>query len=318
MLFILLTFLQLSFEKLYSWSLNNGISSRYYRKPLFSMHFEEALENNALANELLRPERYIATNRFKVRKNSGPKFEKRWADRKSRVAQLPGFRFFTLLKRVEEFGVNYSNEGDLGNYISLTVWENKDNFDAWRTGDAFKEAHGGGGITDFIQLLTTAIFILDGGPKPAFYDAILPINGETLNIENVEGWRKVTADGVNFLDPEIFLAQNRYSVKPGNEVEFETNWRNRDKQSLINTPGFLGFFIQRRAALKPDDSFNYIETSLWKKKENFESWFNAFREQLLAKNGSSDGKAGNALILNAPPQPAFYEGKLALSSASGI
>ena len=32
----------------------------------------------------------------------------------------------------------------------------------------------GGGITDFIQLLTTAIFILDGGPKPAFFDALLP------------------------------------------------------------------------------------------------------------------------------------------------
>ena len=73
-----------------------------------------------------------------------PKFEKRWADRKSRVAQLEGFRFFTLLKRVAIPGISdYSKDGDFGNYVSLTVWENKDCFDAWRTGDAFKEAHGG-------------------------------------------------------------------------------------------------------------------------------------------------------------------------------
>jgi hypothetical protein len=36
--------------------------------------------------------------------------------------------------------------------------------------DAFKEAHGGGGLSGFVGLLTTALFILDGGPKPAFYD----------------------------------------------------------------------------------------------------------------------------------------------------
>lgn len=100
------------------------------------MHFEEALLGNTLlSREAMERERYIATNRFKVRKNAGAKFEKRWADRKSRLAELAGFRFFTLLKRVDAFDSDYTAEGDSGNYISLTIWENKDNFDAWRTGD---------------------------------------------------------------------------------------------------------------------------------------------------------------------------------------
>lgn len=100
------------------------------------MHFEEALLGNTLlSRESMERERYIATNRFKVRKNAGAKFEKRWADRKSRLAELAGFRFFTLLKRVDAFDSDYSAEGDSGNYISFTIWENKDNFDAWRTGD---------------------------------------------------------------------------------------------------------------------------------------------------------------------------------------
>eukprot|EP01036_Dinobryon_divergens_P047101 gene47101-63079_t len=120
------------------------------------MHFEEAITGNtALAAESLPAQRYIATNRFKVRDNNDAKFEKRWADRTSRIANLPGFRFFTLLRRVKEYGADYSDDGNFGNYISMTVWENKETFDDWRTGDAFKEAHGGGGITDFIKLLTT-------------------------------------------------------------------------------------------------------------------------------------------------------------------
>ena len=72
------------------------------------MHFEEAVMGKTnLGTESLRAERYIATNRFNVRPNKGPKFEKRWADRKSRLAKLDGFRFFTLLKRVSLFGQRY-------------------------------------------------------------------------------------------------------------------------------------------------------------------------------------------------------------------
>ena len=123
------------------------------------MFEESVLGNTALAPDALEAQRYIASNRFKVRKDAGPKFEKRWADRKSRLADLGGFRFFTLMKKVNEDGSEVQSE--FGNYVSFTVWEKKDDFNSWRAGDAFKEAHGGGGLTGFIGLLNTALFILE-------------------------------------------------------------------------------------------------------------------------------------------------------------
>ena len=54
-----------------------------------------------LTENQLQASRYVASNRFKLQKNKGPTFEKRWAERKSRLANLDGFRFFTLMRRVE-------------------------------------------------------------------------------------------------------------------------------------------------------------------------------------------------------------------------
>eukprot|EP01036_Dinobryon_divergens_P033229 gene33229-42967_t len=190
------------------------------------MHFEEAiLGNTALATGSLPSQRYIATNRFKVRPSSGPKFEKRWADRKSRVAQLEGFRFFTLLKRVAIPGISdYSKDGDFGNYVSLTVWENKDCFDAWRTGDAFKEAH--------------------GGPKPAFFDALLP--------------------------------QTRYAIADKDLLPFEQAFNNlrisNGGDEGGNSDGFVGSFLQRRDATKADDGYNYLMTTIWKDRSGYEAF----------------------------------------------
>jgi heme-degrading monooxygenase HmoA len=96
--------------------------------------FDEALVDKTLPKDAMVAQRYIATNRFKVRNNAGPKFEKRWAERKSRLADLEGFRFFNLMKRVDEFGADYTDDDGLGNYVSSTVWADKDCFDAWRTG----------------------------------------------------------------------------------------------------------------------------------------------------------------------------------------
>ena len=43
-----------------------------------------------------------AVRRFKVKKGAGAAFEKRWCTRKSKLAVLPGFRFFTLMRRVDQ------------------------------------------------------------------------------------------------------------------------------------------------------------------------------------------------------------------------
>jgi len=65
--------------------------------PLFSAVAEE---ETAVKNDLLKRDRYVATNRFTVRQGRAAKFEKRWADRSSRLAELDGFKYFQLMRRV--------------------------------------------------------------------------------------------------------------------------------------------------------------------------------------------------------------------------
>lgn len=103
--------------------------------------FAEAQREMKLLPGQLPCNNYLASNRFKVRDGKIAAFDKRWADRKSRLAELNGFKFFCLLRRVEEFGIKYDTN-DKYNYLSFTIWENKENFNEWRTGEAFKEAHG--------------------------------------------------------------------------------------------------------------------------------------------------------------------------------
>jgi heme-degrading monooxygenase HmoA len=272
------------------------------------MHFEEALVGNTLlTEENLKSERYIASNRFKVKSNAGPKFEKRWADRKSRLASLPGFRFFTLLRKVNLDG-STEEESSFGNYVSLTVWEDKESFDAWRTGEAFKEAHGGGGITDFIKLLTTAIFILDGAPKPAFFDALSPIVNENTYITgDVEGgWRKVVADGQNFIPSDVFSSQFKYNVPEDKMVVFEKAWRTFEKENLKAIPGFVSFYLMRRDASKADDGYNYVALLFWKDKESY----------LNLHNSDEFGQMKDG-FLGSRPVTHYYEGKLTLVSSKG-
>ena len=91
------------------------------------------------------------------------------------------------------------------------------------SGDAFKEAHGGGTIFGFIDMLVNATFTLNGAPKPAFWHGLLPISvGGDMSDRTVEdGWRVVDADGKNKLDSEAFTVSNRFSVAEGSEIDFE-------------------------------------------------------------------------------------------------
>ncbi len=111
-------------------------------------------ETSLTSKGLLKRDRYVATNRFAVRKDKGAKFEARWANRKSRLSELDGFKYFHLMRRVtlNDDGSTSYDEGDksdgsnMGNYVSFTIWEKKSHFSAWRKGEAFKEAHGGTSI----------------------------------------------------------------------------------------------------------------------------------------------------------------------------
>ena len=95
----------------------------------------EAATTTSSASSLLGRDRYYATNRFTTRKGKAAKFERRWATRKSRLATLGGFRYFNLMRRVR---LDDEEAIDNFDYVSLTVWKGKSDFNAWRQGDAFK------------------------------------------------------------------------------------------------------------------------------------------------------------------------------------
>ena len=145
-----------------------------------------------------------------------------------------------------ETSPEHLTEGEF-NYISFTLWETKADFDAWRTGEAFKEAHGGGGIIDFMKLLGTALFILDGSPKPAFYDALLLKTNEKLLFATDNGWRNIPADGKNLLNSDVFLVHETFSVPNGKEIEFEQSFQSY--LSSMNLPSGLVFSTLLRKML---------------------------------------------------------------------
>jgi len=128
---------------------------------------------NVTAKGLLAGERYIAMNRFQVREGQEPRFEQRWATRKSTLLELEGFHWFALLQRVPPSGDNPAPYSDDYSYVSFTIWGNKKNFNSWRNGVAFKEAHGGNSPFDFFKMVINGFMTSKGPPKPAFWHAVL-------------------------------------------------------------------------------------------------------------------------------------------------
>lgn len=203
---------------------------------------------------LMKRDRYVATNRFAVRKGQQAKFEKRWATRKSRLATLPGFKYFHLMRRVKlnEDGTYTYDEGETDdaaqeNYVSFTIWNKKSDFSAWRSGDAFKEAHGGTSIAAFLSTMMNSALVLRGAPRPAFYDGLLlqAIKPDFIP-ETVDGWRNVEADGVQTLPVECFVEMVKFFVPSGADASaFEQAWTSKDS-GLKEADGFVASSLLRR------------------------------------------------------------------------
>ena len=82
---------------------------------------------------------FIAMNRFKIVKGREDDFETVWRTRDSRLADVPGFVEFHLLRgpEVETHTL----------FASHTIWKDEAAFVAWTKSDAFKQAHAGAGET---------------------------------------------------------------------------------------------------------------------------------------------------------------------------
>ncbi len=309
---------------------------------------EDSSSSSLTSKGLLKRDRYVATNRFAVRSKKGAKFEARWANRKSRLAELDGFKYFHLMRRVElnDDGTNVYDEGDasdgsnMGNYVSFTIWEQKSDFSAWRKGEAFKEAHGGTSISAFMSTMISSALILKGPPRPAFYDGLMvqsttPAEGDIPTL--VDGWRDVVADGKVNLPEECFIATNQFFVPDENAVAFEQRWASRESK-LKECEGFVAFSMMRRDAggkghgVVPMDKATeptYLSTTIWKDRASFDKWRqgNAFKkahggakppsEQAKKDDDDDDDAKPPAPLWSQPPKPVFYEGTLVISKPEG-
>lgn len=298
-------------------------------RPIVSARRSRSAKVKALTSTAIATERFVVQNQFKVRAGREAAFEKRWADRESRLGTLDGFRFFCMLRRVDD-----ADAQDDTNYVSCTVWETFENFEAWRKGDAFKEAHGGGTIGGVASMLMATAMNTKGKPTPAYWQGLMPLSVAGTPPGDGEGWRRVEANGETMLDKECFVAMNRFSVQDGMGDAFEERFANRDSV-LTDFEGFRGFMLLRRDGGKkpgdgkePSDGFTHSTFSIWDNKACFEAWRNSEKKPAPSNEakGSSSSKSdggkpsgtGRPNIFVKPPVASFYEGILVLESAPGV
>jgi len=79
------------------------------------------------------------------------------------------------------------------------------------------------------------------------------------------------------VESTMFIAMNRFQVRPGHEEEFEEVWRTRDRR-LDGVPGFKEFHLLRGPSQA--DFTLYSSHTLWATKQDFDAWTKseAFRE----------------------------------------
>jgi len=227
---------------------------------------------------------YVAMNRFRVREGSGPAFEQRWAQRKSSLRELQGFQWFALLRRVQS-----PDPEDDYSYCSFTWWANKKNFNSWRKGPAFKEAHGGGDIFAFLGMIVNGFLTSKGPPKPCFWkgEAVLP-NAALGKFQGGPG-SKPNFDGSTEMDTEVFVSMRRF----GNEEDID-KVPAEESQKLAGSSGLRFAQVVSRDQ-EPDDGAGAALITVWNSKKDYEA---------SALSGASAPPRGEAL----------YEGILVLEN----
>ncbi len=95
---------------------------------------------------------FVAMNRFRVAVGHKDEFEEAWRRRRSYLHEVPGFVQFALLR------------GDTpGDYISHTVWRDRQAFLDWTRSEAFAAGHRQGSLAG----------LLEGPPQLSTYQGLL-------------------------------------------------------------------------------------------------------------------------------------------------
>ncbi|QJP12751.1 antibiotic biosynthesis monooxygenase [Starkeya sp. ORNL1] len=99
---------------------------------------------------------FLAMNRFKVVRGSEEEFERVWRERDSYLAQVPGFKAFSLLRGPAK--------DDHTLYASHSIWNSRADFEAWTRSEAFRAAHRSAGGNKPLYL---------GHPELELFDAVI-------------------------------------------------------------------------------------------------------------------------------------------------
>lgn len=76
---------------------------------------------------------FIAMNRFRIAVGREGEFEELWRKRDSKLDGVPGFREFHLLRGPSADGATL--------FVSHSLWDSRESFEAWTESEAFKAAH---------------------------------------------------------------------------------------------------------------------------------------------------------------------------------
>jgi len=83
----------------------------------------------------------------------------------------------------------------------------------------------------------------------------------------------------------MFIAMNRFQVKPGEEEAFEAVWLGRDTH-LGGVPGFIAFHLLKGP--NREDHTLYSSHTLWVSREAFEDWTRSEAFRLAHRDAGSN------------------------------
>ncbi len=103
----------------------------------------------------------------------------------------------------------------------------------------------------------------------------------------------------------MFIAMNRFRVRPDKEEAFERIWKERETY-LQKVPGFLQF-----AFLRGDQQGQYVSHSTWESREAFMAWT---QSEEFVKGHRQGGSLQD--ILDAPPELSLFQAVIAETPTS--
>ncbi len=101
----------------------------------------------------------------------------------------------------------------------------------------------------------------------------------------------------------MYIAMNRFRIKPGNEPVFEQIWR--DRETFLDTiPGFISFNLLKGSTT--DEHSLYASHSVWQDRSAFEGWT---RSEQFRQAHANAGNSRKDIYLG-PPQFEGFESVL--------